>query len=187
MLEQIIDLIKNQASDHFVNATDVPNEHAEKAANIAGLSIFQGLAEQIMQGNGSAISQLLNNSGNAAANASGLMNNPIVQNIISQFTGNMQQHAGVNQATAQQAAGIMPNLIQQVIGKFASRAPQDSGFDVTKLLSLVTSGGGNNLQNSGVGSILNIAQSLLGNNNNANTSNNNNSGLSNLINNFLGN
>ncbi|MEZ4886899.1 MAG: hypothetical protein R3E32_19375 [Chitinophagales bacterium] len=128
MLDQIIQLAKEQGTAYFKNQTNVPNEQAEQAAATAGESIFEGLKNQVLSGNLSGVKDLL--SGNAKMDSS----NPIVGQIIGMFTSKLSGQSGISTDVAEDAAqGGIPNLLQSLIGKFMSKDQADSGFDVAEL------------------------------------------------------
>ncbi len=131
MLDQIVNLVKDQAVNQFTNNSDVPNEQAEVAATAAGESIFETITEQLSGGNMDAVSGLL--TGASGADSS----NPLVQGVISNLTSKLTG-SGVDAGAAQSAAsGIIPGLMQSVVGKFMSPAQEDSGFDVQSLMNQV--------------------------------------------------
>lgn len=174
MLEQILSLIQNEATEHFIQNTDVPNEHAETASGVVGEAIFNGLSQQLASGNLQDILGLLMGQGaneqqlrgTATTPANGFldMNNPLLQSVLQQVTGGLMNRTGVSAPVAQNAAmGIVPKLLSSVLGKFISKSPQDSGFNVTDLLQVVLQGGNK-------GGLLEAAKSILGggaDNNNA--------------------
>lgn len=147
MLEQIINLVKDQASSYFINNTDVPNDQAEVAANAAGESIMEVIQQQIMGGNMGAIQQLLGvGASNSSAGNSDLLTT-ILQQASVLLSGKLQNQVGVNAQTADSAAGgLMPLILGAIMDKFRSPAPSDSGFDIGSLIGLVLGGSGQQQQ-----------------------------------------
>ena len=132
MLNQIVNLVKEQAMSQFINQTDVPNEQAEVAAQAAGASIFETITSQISSGNIAGITNLLTG-GNSQINVS----NPIIQNVMNTLARKLMGN-GISQDTAQSASSsVIPNLMEQVIGKFTSPAKKDAAFDTESLISSV--------------------------------------------------
>ena len=132
MLDQIVNLVKEQAMSQFINQTDVPNEQAEVAAQAAGESIFETITSQISSGNIAGITNLLTG-GNSQINVS----NPIIQNVMNTLARKLMGN-GISQDTAQSASSsVIPNLMEQVIGKFTSPAKKDAAFDTESLISSV--------------------------------------------------
>ncbi len=146
MLEQILDLVKDQAAGHFIQNTDVPNEQAQTAATAAGESIFEAIQQQIMGGNVDAIQGLLGLGQGQMGQGQGQSNdmlNVLIQQASSILSGKLQNQVGVSNQVADNAAGgVIPALIQMVMGKFRSQAPADSGFDIGSLIGMVLGGGG---------------------------------------------
>ncbi|MGB1242629.1 MAG: hypothetical protein ACPG49_08910, partial [Chitinophagales bacterium] len=111
MLDQIIQLAKEQGTAYFKNQTNVPNEQAEQAAATAGESIFEGLKDQLMSGNLSGVTDLL--AGNSNMDSS----NPIVKQIMGMFTSKLSGQSGITAETAESASqGGIPELLQSVVG-----------------------------------------------------------------------
>jgi hypothetical protein len=148
MIDQILDLVKNQATDYFIQNPDVPNEQAPAAAAAAGESIMEVIQQQIMSGNMGVVQQLM---GVGASNNAG-GNNDMLSGLIQQastlLSGKLQNQVGVNANAANSAAGgLIPVILGAVMDKFRSNAPGDAGFDIGSLINLVLGGGGLNTAN----------------------------------------
>ncbi|MGB0929595.1 MAG: hypothetical protein ACPGVB_02380 [Chitinophagales bacterium] len=132
MLDQIINLVKEQGTEYFKKQTNVPDEQAEQAAETAGESIFEGLKEQVLSGNFEGVKDLL--SGNSNMDSG----NPIVKQIMDMFSSKLSNQSGVTAETAETASeGGIPALLQSVIAKFTSKDSADSDFDVAELAKSV--------------------------------------------------
>lgn len=136
MLDQIVNLVKEQAMSQFINNTEVPNERAEEAAEIAGQSIFEGLKEEVLSGNITKLTGLL--SGKVDTEESGIAE-IIKSGLAHQLTSKMGLDA---QTTSDAASSVLPGLLEQVIGKFASPKQEDAGFDVASLIQMASGGEG---------------------------------------------
>lgn len=172
MLENLIQLIGSQAQEAIVNNPEVPNEHNQTAINEVGAGIQQVLSNQLSAGNLSGIMQMFANGGNQ----SGLMNNPIVQSMVSQVAGNLAAKVGVNQATATNiASSLLPSVLSQFTQQTAD--PSNGNFDMNGIIKAISGGqaqqGGvnfndllNQVQGGGQGGldIASIAQQFLGGN-----------------------
>jgi len=135
MLDQIIELAKQQGTAYFKNQTNVPNEQAEAAAATAGESIFEGLKDQLMSGNLSGVTDLLSGKSNMDGS------NPIVKQIMEMFTSKLSGQPDISTETAENASqGGIPELMQSLIGKFMSNDSADNDFDVTALAKSVMGG-----------------------------------------------
>lgn len=131
MLDQLINVIKDQAVDHFVNKSEVPNEQAEQAAEVTGQSILEGLTEQLKDGNITEITDLLN------GRSSDLSSNPMVKNIMENLSGKLGNQFGLENNSAEQAGSVLPGLMENVIGKFMSPKKEDAAFNVNDLVNQV--------------------------------------------------
>ena len=144
MLNEILNLVKSQATDHFINQTEVPNEYAGQAAEVAGNSIVEALTEQIAGGNADDLISMLGvgQSGGSTAN---MLQSALGQQVLSKLMGNLG-NMGVESGVAQQAANsILPGLLQQVTGKFTSPAQENAGFNIENMISGVLQQQGGNL------------------------------------------
>lgn len=130
MLDQIVGLVKNQAMEQLMGSADVPDAQAEELAGAAGESIVDGLQGELANGNIEGLTSLL---GGQAGN---LASNPIVGSMISSFAGKLTGSAGVSSGGASSlASGMIPSLLQMVIGKFTSTDQADAGFDLNALVA----------------------------------------------------
>ena len=151
MLDQIIRLVQDQAQDYFIQNPDVPNEQAQDAAQAAGASLLAAFQHQVASGNVEGLQNML---------SGGQVDAGMMQQILQQATGLLGGHLqqqGLSSANALSASqGIMPAILQMVLGKFMSKAPGDSAFDAGSLIQMVLGGalGGNSGSGGGLGSLL---------------------------------
>ena len=151
MLDQIIRLVQDQAQDYFIQNPDVPNEQAQDAAQAAGASLLAAFQHQIASGNAVGLQNML---------SGGQVDAGMMQQIVQQATGLLGGHLqqqGLSSTNALSASqGIMPTILQMVLGKYMSKAPGDSAFDAGSLIPMVLGGalGGNGGSEGGLGSLL---------------------------------
>ncbi len=130
MLDQIINVVKDQAVGQLMGNADVPNEKVDEVAGAAGESVVDGLKGALGSGDISGLTSLL------GGNAGDLGSNNIVQGMVSNFAGKLTGLTGMGgDASSSLAGGMLPGLIQSVISKFTSSAPGDSAFDVNSLMA----------------------------------------------------
>lgn len=130
MLENLIQLVKDNASDVITNNPAVPNNFNEGAVSETANSIFDGLKSQVQAGNMSGLIDIVKNSGSVSAIAS----NPIVQNIVTSLAGSLAGKFGVEGSSANGiASSIVPNVLSQLISK--AKDPNDSSFDLQGVMS----------------------------------------------------
>ncbi len=142
MLDQLMQLISQHGQDAVVNNSAVPNEHNEAVMQEAGSSIFSGLQSALAGGGLSSISNLFSGSAGQNAGISGLVSNPVVQNIIQQLTGNLSNKFNLSPETAQSvSSNLVPNVLQNLSDK--ANDPNDSSIDLQGILGSL---GGGNLQ-----------------------------------------
>jgi hypothetical protein len=135
MLENLVNLIRQQAGDAVINNPAIPNDQNEAVINQAGQSVTGGLQNLISQGK---IEQLLGLFQNGAASAK---NDPAVQSISSGLIGQLVEKFGLNQSTASSvASGLIPNVMQSLVQK--TNDPTDNSFTLQGILSHLGGGQG---------------------------------------------
>lgn len=143
MLENLFNLIKEQGQEAVINNPAVPNEQNNAVLASATSSVAEGLQGVLAGGGLSDIMSMFGGTHNSAASSnglSGLLNNPIVGNIVRSFTDKLTNQHGIAQ---DQASGIAGSLIPGVISKLITRTqdPNDSGFDMNSIIGSLTGGG----------------------------------------------
>ncbi len=134
MLDQIMNVVKDQAMGQLMGSADIPNDSADAVAGAAGDSVVDGIKGALGSGDISGLSSLL------GGNASDLGSNSIVQGMISNFAGKLPGLTGMGgDASSSFAGSMLPGIIQSLISKFTSSAPADSAFDANSLMASVGS------------------------------------------------
>jgi hypothetical protein len=132
MLENLISLIKEHASDAVINNPAVPNEQNDAVINEAGNSIIGSLKNMISSGNMQDVLNIFHNSGSVGSN-------PAIQNISGNFVQSLMTKFGLDQNAANGVAGnLIPNVIQSLVQK--TNDPTDSSFSLQGIISHLTSG-----------------------------------------------
>jgi hypothetical protein len=136
MLENLINLIRENAGDAIINNPAIPNERNDEAVQEAGGSIIDTLKGALAGGNSGGLMDMFTNG--RADN-----DNPLVQQASGNLVERLAAKFGIN---PQQAAGIAASLIPMVMNKFARRTadPNDNGFDLQDILGKLGGGGGGN-------------------------------------------
>lgn len=141
MLENLFSLVQEQGQDDVINNPTIPNEQNNAVLASATSSVAEGLQSQLAGGGLQNILSLFGGGGNSGGGngIAGLMNNPIVQSIISNFTGKLTNNHGIS---SDQAGGIANSLIPNVISKLIHRTndSSDSGFDINSIIGSLTGG-----------------------------------------------
>jgi hypothetical protein len=139
MLEQLLELIQQQGQQQVVQNPAIPNEHNSAVLSEAGNSIMNGLQQALAGGGLSHVMSLFSGNGSSGNNLAGMMNNPVVQNIVQSFMGKLTGQFQVNPVQAQQVSN---NLIPQVLQGLAGRVsdPNDTSIDINSVMHSLTGG-----------------------------------------------
>jgi len=96
------------------------------------------LSEEILKGDLSSVKDML---GGEAADK--LKDRPILRGIVERLSGKIQEEAGVEKEVADKAAeSSIPELVEEVSGKFASEKEEDAAFDIKSLIEGIAKGEG---------------------------------------------
>jgi hypothetical protein len=138
MLENLLDLIKQNAGNAIVNNPAIPNQHNDAAISEAGNSIMDGLKKMISGGNVQDVVNLFNHQGGDIANT------PAAQQISGGFIQSLMDKFGLGQGAASGvAASLIPTVLQSLVSK--TNDPNDSSFNIQSIISSLV-GGGTTLQ-----------------------------------------
>ena len=131
MLENLEQLVRENAQDVIVNNSAVPNEQNEAAIQAASSSIFDTLKEQLGSGNVAQIAEIFNKGEASEAN-------PVVQQASSSLTDKLSAF-GINADTAK---SIGTSLIPVILGKLANKTndPNDGSFNIQDVLGKLAGG-----------------------------------------------
>ena len=141
MLEELFSLIKEQGTNTVINNPAIPNEQNNAVLADATHSVASELQGVLSGGGLQSVLSLFSN-GNNNSGGSSLLNNPIVSNIISNFTNKLTTNHGI---APDQAGGIANNLIPSVLSNLISKTndPTNSSFDIGSIISSLTGGAQN--------------------------------------------
>jgi hypothetical protein len=124
MLENLNNLVREEAQETIVKNPAIPNEKNEEAIQAASGSIEEVLQEKASTGNFGDLSQLFKGGDFA--------NNPIVNKIKEVFAGKLGNMGIDGNAAGGAAAGIIPALIEKFVRR--TNDPNDKGFDLQNML-----------------------------------------------------
>ncbi|WP_052272991.1 DUF937 domain-containing protein [Flavihumibacter solisilvae] len=133
MLDQLMNLIRENAGDSIVNNPDIPNERNEEAIETAGSSLVSGLQGILAQGGTKDVLGFFTNESNANAG------NPMVQQLSGGVMDSLMNKFGLNKS---QAGGIVGSLLPMVLGKLIGRTnnPNDSSFNIQDIFNSLSGG-----------------------------------------------
>lgn len=135
MLENLLDLIKQNAGSAIIENPAIPNEHNEAAVSMASSSIMDGLKNMIASGNTQDVVSLFNHQGGDIANT------PAAQQISGGFIQNLMGKFGLNEGAASGiAASLIPMVLQKLVHK--TNDASDSSFDIQGIIGSLVGGGG---------------------------------------------
>jgi hypothetical protein len=132
MLEQLINLVKENAQEAIVNNQAVPNQFNDAAIGEAGNVIKDVLGAAVQNGNLQDVMGIFGNSYN-------LQNNPLVGNIVNQLSQNLGAKFGVDASAAQ---NIALSVIPMVLSQFSQKTndPAKNGFDINDIMGSLSGG-----------------------------------------------
>lgn len=135
MLDNLLDLIKQNAGSSIINNPAIPNEHNEAAVSMAGSSIMDGLKNMIANGNAQDVVSLFNHQGGDIANT------PAAQQISGGFVQDLMKKFGLGEGAASGiAASLIPTVLQKLVHK--TNDANDNSFDIGSIVGSLTGGGG---------------------------------------------
>ena len=134
MLENLLDLIKQNAGSAIIDNPAIPNEHNDAAVAEAGNSIMDGLKNMIANGKAQDVISLFNHQGGDIANT------PAVQQISGGFIQNLMAKFGLGEGAA---SGIAASLIPMVLQKLVHQTndPNNSNFNIQSIIASLAGGG----------------------------------------------
>jgi len=137
MLDNLINLVKQQAGSAIINNNAIPNEQNNDAIETASHSILNGLKGAVANGNINEVMGLF-------GGKQDVTQNPVTRHIEGGFIQNLMAKFGLDHL---QASGIATSLIPMVLEKLVHKTndPNDSSFDLQSMLGQIT-GGNTNVQ-----------------------------------------
>jgi len=133
MLEQLFNLVKEQAGAAIIQNPDIPNERNEEAIADVTDKISGGLQQALAGGQFKDVLSLLGGRGGD------LQNNPLAGQLSVNAEQSLMEKFNLNQ---NQAGGIVSSLLPAVLQKFISKTndPGDNSFDLQGIFSSLTGG-----------------------------------------------
>ena len=132
MLENLLNLVKEHASEAIVNNPAIPNEHNDAAISTTAEGIMDHLKGLVTNGGIETIMGLFSGGSNAINGEVTNMSGNIATNLMSKF--------GIG---SEQAGGIVKMILPQVINSLISKTndPNDNSFDVQSIIGSLMGGG----------------------------------------------
>ncbi|WP_160712456.1 hypothetical protein [Chitinophaga solisilvae] len=146
MLEQLMELVRENAQETVVNNPAVPNEKNEAVISAATESIAGGLQQELANGNTEGVLALLGGGVNSGGSPQG---NALVGNISGNFIDTLLQKFNLDKATATQlASSLIPTVLSSLGSKTAD--PGNSSFSLNNILNSLTGGSAQGLNLNGI-------------------------------------
>ncbi len=132
MLDNLINLVRENAGQAITNNPAIPNEHNDAAVQEASSSIMDTLRSSISGGNIQDVISMF--SGGSAGN-----NNPVVQDATSNLTDRLKEKFNLDPSQAADISKqVVPNVMNQLAQKTAD--PADNGFNVQDIFNQLSGG-----------------------------------------------
>jgi hypothetical protein len=132
MLENLLSLVKEHASEAIINNPAIPNEHNDAAISTTADGIMDHLKGLVTNGGLETIMGLFSGGNNAINGEVANMSGNIANSLMGKF--------GIG---SEQAGGIVNMLLPQVINSLISKTndPNDNSFDVQSIIGSLMGGG----------------------------------------------
>ncbi len=130
MFENLLQLVKENASEAIINNPAIPNDRNDEAISLASNGIFEGLKDKLSNG---GLQDIFSNSNPAQSGAT----NQIAGNVA----GQLMEKFGLDNGAAK---GIVEKLIPVVMEKFVNKTndPNDNSFDLGDIMKNLGGSGG---------------------------------------------
>lgn len=130
MLDQLIQIVKQQAEEHIVQNKNIDNKYNDAAMQDTVNAIQGGLQEQLAKGNFKDVLDIFNTKTSNEGN-------PVIKQITEQLT---RQFGNKYNLDGLQSSGIAGNLIQKVIAQLVGKTndPSDNSIDLGSIIGSLT-------------------------------------------------
>jgi len=132
MLDQLMNLVKENAGSAVINNPAVPNEKKDAVINEASNSITGGLQNMFSNGNAQDILKMFSGKEDVASS-------PVTNNISGGVVQNLMDKFGLDRSAASGVANnLVPNVMQNMVDK--TNDPKDSSFDIQSIFNNLSGG-----------------------------------------------
>lgn len=142
MLDQLLKVLVSQGQQTVVQNQAIPDQYNKQVIGEAGSSIVNSLQGMLANGGLTQIMRLFAGNGGGQgqlAGITGMLSNPLVQQMIQSFTGKITQQYNLSPTAAQQ---VGTTLIPQVLQSLTQQVndPNDPSIDVNGIMQSLTGG-----------------------------------------------
>ncbi len=139
MLEQILDLVKQQGQQSVVQNTEVPNERNNEVMMEAASTITGGLQNMLSGGGLQNIISMF--SGDQSQGRNGILSNPVTSMMVGHLANNLMKKMNLSPAVANTVANnIIPGVLNSLVSNTRSNDPANAGFNLNSLIGELTGG-----------------------------------------------
>ncbi|MEJ8816777.1 hypothetical protein [Lacibacter sp. H407] len=141
MLDQLLNMVKEQAGAAIIQNPDIPNERNEEAVADVTNNIAGGLQQALAGGQFNDVLRLLGGQGGD------LQSNPLANQLSGNAVESLMNKFNLNQGQAGNVVNsLLPGVLQKLISK--TNDPSDNSIDLQSIFSSLTGGktGGLDLQ-----------------------------------------
>ncbi len=141
MLEQLLNMVKEQAGAAIIQNPDIPDERNEEAVADVTSNIAGGLQQALAGGQFNDVLRLLGGRGGD------LQNNPLANQLSGNAVESLMNKFNLNQGQAGNVvSNLLPGVLQNLISK--TNDPSDNSIDLQGIFNSLTGGktGGLDLQ-----------------------------------------
>lgn len=140
MLDQILDLVKQQGQQIVVQNPEVPDSE-NNAVMMEAANTITGGFQNMLSGGGLQNIISMFTGGSQGQNNNSLLSNPVVSMMVGHLAGNLVKKMNLNPAVANGIANnIIPGVLNNLVSKTRSNDPADDGFDLNDLIASLTGG-----------------------------------------------
>ena len=132
MLENLIQLVRENAGEAIINNPAIPNKQNDAAIKVAATSLMKALQGTAKTGGVNAVKDIFQSGGNVASH-------PAVNNISSNVAGDLMKKFGLDKAAA---TAIVSMLIPIVMSKLVKKTndPGDNSFSLDGIIGALSGG-----------------------------------------------
>lgn len=143
MLDNLINLVREQAGDAVINNPAVPNDRNEEVIAATSESMTGGLQNLLASGGLKDVLKLFGGQEQATAG------NPVVQGLSGNVIQQLMNKFGFDQQAANGIAGnLVPNVLQNLVRK--TNDPNDNSFDLQGIFNQLSGGRSQNINIQGL-------------------------------------
>jgi LysM repeat protein len=133
MIENLNNLVKENAQEAIINNSAIPNEKNEEVVKEASASIEDSLKTSLAGGNVGEVVKLFNGTPETVTSS------PVTQQATGSFIEKLQSRFGVNfKEATNMANNLIPNVLKKLVNKTAD--PADKSFNIQDIFNQASGG-----------------------------------------------